>query len=115
MTVCQTYSARIPAAFAGISAGQARAAVPDWSPAPAGLDADLVQHLRGCSDCSNDVLWFFDIRDEVDVGTYPCLHLAYGAGSAANGVVQRQNNLYLIGGIVIGYCPWCALELNVSA
>jgi hypothetical protein len=86
------------------------------------VEDELLRHLSVCSDCSNDVLWYVDIRKDVDVTAYPCLHIAYASNPAANRIVDQHHGVYAIRtdvsgntGIVIGFCPWCALELNVSA
>lgn len=120
-SICHSRSREIPAAFAHISAEAIHAAVQvEWAEAPPGLDPALVRHLGECSDCSNDVLWLVEIRDELDAASYPCLHIAYGASSAANHLIHQQHGVYVIrtggdAGIVIGFCPWCGLELNVAA
>lgn len=122
MRTCRSYSYQIPAALSGVPSAVLRAAVAtDWSPAPAALDPALLRHLTHCCDCSNDVLWYSAIRDEADVNAYPCLHLTYAASRFANHVIAEQHGVYIIRtddaghqGIVIGFCPWCGLQLNVS-
>lgn len=109
-------SDQIPAAFAALPDDVIRAALASrWSAAPSTLDRELVRHLAECDDCSNDVRWYLDIREELEVTAYPCIHLAYGASSAANHLIVQQHGVYVLGGIVIGYCPWCGLELKFLA
>lgn len=115
--VCRSYSRQIPAAFADTPRDAVRAAMTTDA-----IGQELARHLRDCSDCSNDVLWYAAIREELDVNAYPCIHIAYACSRAANQVIDEQHGMYAIRtdaargeGIVIGFCPWCGLELNVSA
>lgn len=118
---CRAFSTRIPASFAKLTDDAVRHAVAgDWyTELP--VDEELLRHLSVCSDCSNDVLWYLAIRQEVDVTTFPCVHIAYATSAAANRVIDEHHGVYAIRtgvtghGIVIGFCPWCALELNVAA
>jgi hypothetical protein len=120
--VCRSFSSRIPTAFAMLPDDTLRDAVAgDWCTGVP-VEDELLRHLSVCSDCSNDVLWYVAIRKDVDVTAYPCLHIAYASSPAANRVVDEHHGVYAIRtdvgentGIVIGFCPWCALELNVSA
>ena len=93
----------------------------DFDAVQAPMSPRLKAHLAGCSDCQNDVLWLLEIRDEVDVGAFPCIHVAYACSSRANHRLRQQHGMFVLmtegksgDGIVIGYCPWCALEVNTS-
>ncbi len=120
---CLTSSVEIPRYFTSVSDAAVRQAVSDgdYSGIP-DIPGDAVDHLVECVDCSNDLLWFIGIRQEIDVTTYPCLHLAFACSSRGNGVIERQHGMFAIRvdvktgrSIVIGFCPWCGLRLNTAA
>lgn len=124
MTLCTGFQRQLVKAFLGLDPQGCRDAVlrGDFAEFDAQLPRGLRQHVESCSDCSNDVLWLLQIRDELDVESFPCLHLAYGCSRHAGHVLKLQHDMFSIvidrdrdHRIVIGYCPWCGIELNVSA
>jgi hypothetical protein len=83
------------------------------------IPLDIRQHLEACSCCSNDLLWFLEIRFECDVKSFPCIHMAYACSTRANQVISKHADNYILAtnealgvGIVIGFCPWCAKGLS---
>jgi len=121
--ICEEVSALIPIHFAKADNRLAKDAIArdDLSAFP-DIPAAVRQHLEQCSDCLCDVDWYVDVRDEVDVARYPCIHLAYAASSKTGHVIEKHHGMFSIkmdapdgAGIVIGFCPWCGKELNVSA
>ncbi|MBP1853179.1 hypothetical protein [Rhizobium halophytocola] len=70
----------------------------------------------------NDIWWYVEIRADLRVEDFPCVHIAYATSPKAGCVICRFHDVYLVNfagkqneGIVIGYCPWCAEPLNVNA
>jgi hypothetical protein len=113
----------IPSSFANADATKCRSAAEhgDFSDFTE-LPPDLGLHLANCSDCCLDVCWFVEIRQEISVEQYPCVHIAYASTAHANHMIHQSNNVFVLTtnrkraeGIVIGYCPWCGLALNTSA
>jgi len=87
-----------------------------------GIKKEIIEHLETCSDCTNDVLWYLEIREICDFKKFPCLHIAYACNNQTARLVSNQNNVFSINingnkenGIVIGYCPWCGIKLNVDS
>jgi hypothetical protein len=82
---------------------------------------ELLEHVSGCSDCANGLLWYLDIEGTVNYQEYPCLHLAYYCNNEEHRCVERIHDIYSIilekevgTGIVIGFCPWCGIKLNTA-
>ena len=121
MDACRSHQALLVQAFLGLDEASRRAAVAeeDFSAIAGHIPGPLLRHLETCSDCRNDVLWLVDIRDEVDVTSFPCLHLASGCSSRAGHALEFHLGVFAIRvpatkahAIVVGYCPWCGIELN---
>jgi len=79
----------------------------------------LIQHVSSCDDCLTSLLWYLDIRNDIDYHEYPCLHLAYFCRSEQDRCIDLKHGLFSIiiderYSIVIGNCPWCGIKLNTS-
>src|SRR5689334_12232818 len=121
---CTACSAALPKAFASESIEDCTAAArtENFSAFRGRIDAAILDHLESCQDCPNDILWYFEIRDELNVEDFPCLHMAYACSSRLNRLARRgigstfelRTSPDKDEGIVIGYCPWCAIPLPVS-
>ena len=120
---CRAHHAHLIRVFLGLDAAVCRDAIvrEDFSAVAADIPGPLLRHLETCGDCRNDVLWLIEIRDELDVTAFPCLHLAYGCSSRAGHALELRLGFFAVRipdqkghAIVIGYCPWCGIELNVS-
>lgn len=123
MDACRAHHADLIRVFMGLDAAACRNAIvrEDFSAIAADIPGSLLRHLETCGDCTNDVLWLLEIRDEIDVTAFPCLHLAYACSSRAGHALERHLGLFSLKvpetkghAIVIGYCPWCGIELDVS-
>jgi hypothetical protein len=121
MSACSKFSDAIPQHFRDADIGRTTAAIASEDFGHfASLPPDLLEHLSVCPDCSNDIIWYLEIRETVDVSAFACIHLAYASSSHAGCIVTLQHGVYLLStgastGIVIGFCPWCARELPVAA
>ena len=124
MDACRSHHADLIRVFLGLDADACRDAIvrEDFSAIAGDIPVPLLRHLETCGDCRNDVLWLIEIRDELDVTAFPCIHLAYGCSSGAGHLLEHHLQLFSLkvpttneASIVIGYCPWCGIELNVSA
>jgi hypothetical protein len=122
--ICRKLHRRLIAEFIKLDATACRNAVvnQDLSSLADKISLQLREHLELCPDCPNDILWLMEIRDEIDVLSFPCIHLAYGSSNCVGSIIEREHGLFAIAtklpdpqAIVIGYCPWCGIELNVSA
>lgn len=82
----------------------------------------LLQHASVCDNCTTSLWHYLRIRDKAELNQYPCFHLAYYCLDDEEKCIEFENGLFSIildkadgSGIIIGYCPWCAKELNVSS
>lgn len=85
------------------------------------LPVEVRNWLSNHRDIWTDIWWYVEIRSEIDLEDYPCVHLGYAASSKANHVVDQHLGIFAIrtGGerqnsIVIEFCPWCARRLKVG-
>lgn len=99
-------------------------ATDDWSHfSPSNEYHELIlKHVASCDDCKTSLLWYLDIKDSVDYRKFPCLHVAYFSNHAEDRCLDYFHGLFSVildrekrSGIVIGFCPWCGIELNTSA
>ena len=81
----------------------------------------LLRHVSACDDCATSLLWYLDIKDVADYREYPCLHFAYFCNDDEDRCIDYLHGLFSVildkdkrTGIVIGFCPWCGIQLNVS-
>ena len=77
-----------------------------------------IAHLIECSDCQNSLWQFLDVRDFLKHESHPCFHVAYYSAETPEGCLDLNSGLYSIitdrekrRGIVIGFCPWCGINL----
>jgi hypothetical protein len=80
--------------------------------------SEHVAHLSGCSDCQTSLFQFLDVRDFLEYGSHPCFHVAFYSADIPERCLDANRGLYSIvtdrekrQGVVIGFCPWCGLEL----
>ncbi len=84
----------------------------------------LVEHAIECSDCLDNLLKYFEIREKVNYHDYPCFHLAYYT-NCDNPCIENDNGFFSIitlknedgkslEGYGIGFCPWCGIKLPTS-
>ena len=78
-------------------------------------------HLTGCSDCQTSLFQFLDVRDSLNHESHPCFHVAYYSADTTDRCLDEDAGLYAIitdrekrEGIVIGFCPWCGIELPTT-
>jgi hypothetical protein len=86
------------------------------------MPVELSLHLDERADCGSDIDWYLQIKEELDVANYPCVHVANACSSEANKIMDRLLGILSLttvreppDGIIIGFCPWCKVALNVSA
>ncbi|MCV3766625.1 hypothetical protein [Rhizobium sp. TRM95796] len=86
------------------------------------LPPDLRRSIADNPDLQTDIWWYVEIRHELDIEDFPCIHIAYAISSKAKSVIGRSHGVFTLSldqtrtnGLVIGFCPWCATPLNVSA
>src|SRR4029079_19110110 len=73
MHSCREFHSELVQTFLDADVRVCRGAIArdDFDALQAPMSPRLKAHLAGCPDCPNDVLWLFEIRDEVDVGAFP--------------------------------------------
>lgn len=78
-------------------------------------------HLVSCDGCVTSLYQFLDVRQWIEYRSQPCFHVAYYSGEVPERCLERHLGLYSIitdresqTGIVIGFCPWCGVNLPVG-
>jgi hypothetical protein len=87
----------------------------NWEDLPT---SEHIAHLIGCDDCRTSLWQFLDVRDFVKHESYPCFHVAYYSADTPDRCLSVVLGEYAIvidsdeeRGIVIGFCPWCGINL----
>lgn len=69
-----------------------------------------------------DIWWYISIRKNLHVDDFPCVHIAYATSAEANRSIVEEHGVFSIltgnkrsEGLVIAFCPWCAISLNTDA
>lgn len=122
---CREFESKMSHYFNGADIEQVREIIvkEEWS----GLIAKdeqhqaLIRHLSECYNCPSSLLQYLETRGQFDYHEYPCFHLAYYSNVSENRCIGRAYELFSIIvsheptlEIVIGFCPWCGIELNTS-
>ena len=123
MSTCDDIAKEIPVLFSTAEEPLCREALKkrDFSNFPE-IPTWVRSHLEECENCRSDLDWFLQIRNELDVTSYPCIHIAYACSKKTNRLANRDFGIYSLiydrpssTGLVIEFCPWCGTKLNVSA
>jgi hypothetical protein len=77
---CREFEDNLSGYFADIDADFCRRALvtEGWLKIPCrdGFQQALIAHASKCSDCTDSLLGYLQIRDRVDYHAFPCFHLA---------------------------------------
>jgi hypothetical protein len=75
-------------------------------------------HLATCGDCQTSLFQFLDVREFLDYRSHLCFHVAYYSADIPDRCIERSQGVYSIlinrekrESIVIGFCPWCGMDL----
>jgi hypothetical protein len=120
---CREFEDNLSRYFADVEADLCRGVVAheEWHKIPCRDDFHraLIAHASKCSDCTQSLLQYLDLRGQVDYRAFPCFHLAYYSTAVDEHCIENDHGFFSIrldgvSGIGIGYCPWCGTKLVIS-
>jgi hypothetical protein len=83
--------------------------------------SEHVTHLTTCRDCQTSLFQFLDVRHFLEYSSHSCFHVAYYSADIPERCLDADGPVYAIitdrdkrTSIVIGFCPWCGIELPVG-
>ena len=120
---CKELARSIPSLFRGVDSSTImRAIETDDLYLLSEIPDDVRRQFENCRAAVDDLYWYAEIKSIVDVEDYPCIHLAHACSEVGRKIISRHLGLFSIrfdangdDGIVIGNCPWCGIQLNISA
>jgi hypothetical protein len=90
----------------------------DWDGLP---PSEPIAHLTGCNNCQTSLFQFLEVRHFREWRSHPCFHVAYYSADVPERCLDAHLGLYTVHtdrekghGVVIGFCPWCGIELPRS-
>jgi hypothetical protein len=117
---CREFEDNLSGYFVDVEADLCRGSVvrEEWHKIPYrdAFHRALIAHVSTCSDCTQSLLQYLDVRERVDYHAFPCFHLAYYSTALHERCIDNDHGFFSIrldrvSGIGIGFCPWCGTKL----